>query len=140
MQGHIVKLIVTNNAISSNLSRLLKDYPHVSFAVAWASANTDIFEKLSRRRTFGSRHFLEIEIRGNDRKAVGLSEFPNGRVWCLQEARRAYVDRPRKKIVYPSWQAAREILVKQELHRAIRRPIRAAKSKTAGKSSGSSSG
>ena len=47
MQGHIVKLIATNNALSSNLSRLLKDYPHVSFAVAWASANTDIFEQLT---------------------------------------------------------------------------------------------
>lgn len=42
-----MKLITKNTAFVSNLSRLLNGYPYISFAVAWASANTDIFRKLA---------------------------------------------------------------------------------------------
>ncbi len=42
-----MKLIATNHALSNNLARLHKDYPHLSFAVAWASANTDFFKRLT---------------------------------------------------------------------------------------------
>jgi hypothetical protein len=46
-----MKLITTNKAFASNLSRLVKDYPHISFAVAWASANTEIFRQLTANPT-----------------------------------------------------------------------------------------
>jgi hypothetical protein len=41
-----VKLITSNSALLGNLSRLLKTYSSVVFAVAWASANTPIFNQL----------------------------------------------------------------------------------------------
>lgn len=41
-----MKLITSNSALLGNLSRLVKTYPHVVFAVAWASANTPIFRQL----------------------------------------------------------------------------------------------
>ncbi|MCU1303626.1 MAG: hypothetical protein JWQ87_3910 [Candidatus Sulfotelmatobacter sp.] len=41
-----MKLITSNSALLGNLSRLLKTYPDVLFAVAWASANTPIFKQL----------------------------------------------------------------------------------------------
>lgn len=45
-----MKLITTNAELRGNLSRLIKAYPHVAFAVAWATAGTDIFESLSANR------------------------------------------------------------------------------------------
>jgi hypothetical protein len=44
-----MRLITTNNALRSNLSRLAKTYPNVVFAVAWASANTPIFQQMIAR-------------------------------------------------------------------------------------------
>lgn len=41
-----MKLITTNKTLLGNFSRLLKRYPNVAFAVAWASANTAIFKQL----------------------------------------------------------------------------------------------
>jgi len=45
-----MKLITTNAELKSNLSRLTKKYPNIAFAVAWASAGTEIFEELSANR------------------------------------------------------------------------------------------
>ena len=41
-----MKLITANNILRGNLSRLVKGYPNLAFAVAWASANTSIFEQI----------------------------------------------------------------------------------------------
>jgi hypothetical protein len=41
-----VKLISTNKELKSNLLRLIKQYPNVSFGTAWASAKTDVFASL----------------------------------------------------------------------------------------------
>lgn len=45
-----MKLITSNADLKSNLSRLAKKYPNIAFAVAWASAKTEIFEELSANR------------------------------------------------------------------------------------------
>lgn len=45
-----MKLITTNAALKSNLSRLAKGYPNIAFAVAWASTGTEVFEELSANR------------------------------------------------------------------------------------------
>lgn len=45
-----MKLITTNAELGSNLSRLTKKYSNIAFAVAWASAGTNIFEELSKNR------------------------------------------------------------------------------------------
>ena len=41
-----MKLITTNSDLRINLSRLIEDYQNISFAVAWASAGTEIFGEL----------------------------------------------------------------------------------------------
>lgn len=41
-----MKLITKNSDLKNNLSRLIKKYPNVAFAVAWASAGTEIFDEL----------------------------------------------------------------------------------------------
>ena len=41
-----VKLISTNTALKSNLIRLIKKYPNISFGTAWASTGTDVFASL----------------------------------------------------------------------------------------------
>ena len=41
-----MKLISTNAELLSNLSRLVKSYSNIAFAVAWASANTPVFKLL----------------------------------------------------------------------------------------------
>lgn len=45
-----MKLIITNADLTTNLSRLTKKYENISFAVAWASAGTEIFRELSANR------------------------------------------------------------------------------------------
>lgn len=45
-----MKLIVTNADLKANLSRLMKKYENISFAVAWASAGTEIFRELIANR------------------------------------------------------------------------------------------
>jgi hypothetical protein len=45
-----MKLIITNSDLRANLSRLMKQYENISFAVAWASAGTEVFEELSANR------------------------------------------------------------------------------------------
>jgi HKD family nuclease len=45
-----MKLISTNAELRSNLLRLTKEYPSIAFAVAWASARTEIFVDLSANR------------------------------------------------------------------------------------------
>lgn len=45
-----MKLITTNSDLRSNLSRLIKEYKKISFAVAWASAGTEIFGELSTNK------------------------------------------------------------------------------------------
>lgn len=46
-----MKLITTNNILRGNLSRLVKGYPNLAFAVAWASANTSIFEQIINNKS-----------------------------------------------------------------------------------------
>jgi len=41
-----MKLISTNAALKSNLIRLSKKYPNISFGTAWASAGTEVFNEL----------------------------------------------------------------------------------------------
>ena len=41
-----MKLISTNAELLNNLSRLVKSYSNIAFAVAWASANTPVFKLL----------------------------------------------------------------------------------------------
>jgi len=45
-----MKLVVTNADLRANLARLTKKYENISFAVAWASAGTEIFSELSANR------------------------------------------------------------------------------------------
>jgi HKD family nuclease len=45
-----MKLIITNSDLRTNLSRLTKTYENISFAVAWASAGTEIFRELIAHR------------------------------------------------------------------------------------------
>lgn len=45
-----MQLITKNAALRSNLSRLIKKYSHISFAVAWASSGTDAFTQLLANR------------------------------------------------------------------------------------------
>ncbi|MFW9594971.1 MAG: phospholipase D family protein [Macromonas sp.] len=41
-----MNLITTNSDLRTNLSRLIRKYKNISFAVAWASAGTEIFREL----------------------------------------------------------------------------------------------
>lgn len=45
-----MKLITNNADLRTHFSRLVKKYPNIAFAVAWASAGTEIFEELSTNR------------------------------------------------------------------------------------------
>lgn len=45
-----MKLITTNAALRANLTRLINKYENISFAVAWASAGTEVFKELSANR------------------------------------------------------------------------------------------
>lgn len=45
-----MKLITTNAALRSHLSRLIKTYPNISFAVAWASSETNVFKELGENK------------------------------------------------------------------------------------------
>lgn len=45
-----MKLIITNADLRTTLSRLTNEYENISFAVAWASAGTEIFGELSANR------------------------------------------------------------------------------------------
>lgn len=46
-----MKLLTKNQDLSREFSRLIRNYPNMSFAVAWASANTAIFQALVARRS-----------------------------------------------------------------------------------------
>jgi HKD family nuclease len=59
-----MKLIATNKALESTLSRLIKTYTNVAFAVAWATANTSIFRELTAqpsriKRAIIGTHFYQ---------------------------------------------------------------------------------
>jgi HKD family nuclease len=45
-----MKLISTNDGLKKELSRLIRVYPEVAFAVAWASAETAVFKQLCAAR------------------------------------------------------------------------------------------
>jgi HKD family nuclease len=45
-----MKLITTNSALRKHLMQCLNKYSNVEFAVAWASAHTDVFKKLVSSR------------------------------------------------------------------------------------------
>lgn len=46
-----MKLITTNTELKTNLSRLTKKYQNMAFAVAWASAGTEIFAEVLKNKT-----------------------------------------------------------------------------------------
>lgn len=46
-----MKLITSHDDLKRNLSRLVKKYQNISFAVAWASAHTEIFEELCEQKS-----------------------------------------------------------------------------------------
>lgn len=41
-----MRVISTSAELSNQLKRLIKQYPHIAIATAWASANTDVFKAL----------------------------------------------------------------------------------------------
>lgn len=43
-----MRVISTNAELSNQLKRLIKKYPHIAIATAWASANTDVFKALAQ--------------------------------------------------------------------------------------------
>lgn len=45
-----MKLITTNSALANEIVRLVDEYPNMAFAVAWASANTPVFERILEAR------------------------------------------------------------------------------------------
>ncbi len=45
-----MRLITTNGSLRANLSRLVTKYPNIAFAVAWASAETEVFKELDKNR------------------------------------------------------------------------------------------
>jgi HKD family nuclease len=45
-----MKLIYTSSDLSKQLKRLIKSYPHIAIATAWASAKTDVFEALVQNK------------------------------------------------------------------------------------------
>jgi HKD family nuclease len=45
-----MKLIDNNKLLASNLSRLIRSYPNIMIAVAWASSNTEIFKLLKEKQ------------------------------------------------------------------------------------------
>lgn len=45
-----MKLISTSGELGKQLKRLIKKYPHIAIATAWASAKTDIFEALLQHK------------------------------------------------------------------------------------------
>lgn len=59
-----MKLITANSELKSNLSRLIKEYKNISFAVAWASAGTEVFDLLIKnqeriRKAIIGTHFYQ---------------------------------------------------------------------------------
>jgi len=45
-----MKLIRTSGELGKQLKRLIKKYPHIAIATAWASAKTDVFEVLVQHK------------------------------------------------------------------------------------------
>jgi HKD family nuclease len=45
-----MKLISTSGELGKQLKRLIKKYPHIAIATAWASAKTDVFEALVQHK------------------------------------------------------------------------------------------
>lgn len=45
-----MKIISTSNELGKQLKRLIKKYPHIAIATAWASAKTDVFEALVQHK------------------------------------------------------------------------------------------
>jgi len=41
-----MKIISTNKQLREHLLRLIKKYPKMAFATAWASASTDVFQRI----------------------------------------------------------------------------------------------
>lgn len=49
-KGRNMQLISTNEELRKQLKRLIKKYPHIAFATAWASAKTDVFAAIVQRK------------------------------------------------------------------------------------------
>jgi len=84
--------------------------------------------------------FVEAGAGAPDHEVPCLGKLPYLAIRAFEQAGLRSVDRIRGQFSEPDDELAREVLVKQQLHRATRLPTRAANSYTARKSSGSSSG
>src|SRR5687768_9517184 len=93
-----------------------------------------------RRRSKRGGEFVEVGIGGHDDERIAMSEVPDLTIRTCQEIKLDEVRRPGIQLSEAADKLTRKILVQQQLHRATRRPIRAANSYTARKSSVSSSG
>ena len=86
------------------------------------------------------RQFIKIRVSCDNCEAAGLRKFPNRCVRRVEQSVSTYMGESGKKVSNTRDEAAREIFVEEQLHRATRRPTRDAYSKTARKSAASSSG
>ncbi len=57
-----MKLITTNRALLADFLRLVQTYPNIAFAVAWASANTPVFEQLLKNTSRISKGVIGIHF------------------------------------------------------------------------------
>jgi hypothetical protein len=57
-----MKLITTNAELSKQLKRLIKAYPHIAIATAWASAETDVFNVLVQHEDRIARAVIGIHF------------------------------------------------------------------------------
>jgi hypothetical protein len=62
MKNASVDVLSTNLALTAQFSRLVRSYPNMAFAVAWASADTAIFRQLLKRRRRISRAVIGIHF------------------------------------------------------------------------------
>ncbi len=92
------------------------------------------------RRPYGCSEFVEVRIGASDDEVPRLRKLLYLPILTLEQANPGDVSRIWIQSSEPNDKLAREVLVKQQLHRATRLPSLAANSYTARKSSGSSSG
>ena len=83
---------------------------------------------------------VEVRIRSFNGEPVVLRELPDQLVWRFKQIEIDYMSGASEQILNSHRKPPGEVFVKKELHNATRLPIFAAKSKTARKSSGWSSG
>src|SRR5664279_5866588 len=84
--------------------------------------------------------FVEVGVGAHDDEVPCLGKLPYLAIRTFEQVDLCNMSRLRVQLSEPDDEVAREVLVKQQFHRATRLPILAANSYTARKSSASSSG